>query len=331
VISRRTFVGTVAGGVLAAPLAVEAQQVGKVYRIGWLASKLLVDSETQALAEAFAQGLRSYGWIEGENITIVRRYAEGSEQYPAVAAELAMLRPDVIVTALGEPAIAVLKNATSTIPIDMLVSADPVGTGLVASLARPGGNITGMSLQAPEMGGKRLEILKQVVPKALRVAVLWNTAYQGKVAEFSDTQAAAAALKVTLEPVEVREPGDFERALSISARHRPDAMVVFADPLTVSYRQQIIGHATKFRLPMISELREFAKAGALMSYGASIADLVRRAAGHFDKLLKGAKPADLPVEQPTKFELVINLKTAKALGLTIPPSLLGRADEVIHP
>jgi putative ABC transport system substrate-binding protein len=321
-----------AGSLLATPLSVEAQQqAGKVHRIGMLAAKdLAADSETQALFEAFAQGLRSHGWIEGENITMVRRYAEGPERYPAVAAELATLRPDVIVTALGEPAIVALKNATSTIPIVMLVSADPVGTGLIASLARPGGNITGMSLLAPETGGKRLEILKQAVPKAVRVAVLWNAAYQGKAAEFKDTQATAAALKVTLQPVEVREPKDLDRALSISPRHPPDAMIVFSDPLTVSHRRQIISYATKARLPMISELREFAKAGALMSYGASIADLLRRAAGHVDKILKGARPADLPIEQATKFELVINLKTAKALGLSIPPALLGRADQVIE-
>ncbi len=331
-ITRRDFVGTLTGGLLGVPLAAEAQEykAGKVYRIGMLAAKLLPEAEIQTLAEAFVQGLRSHGWIEGENITIVRRYAEGPERYPAIAAELATLRPDVIVTALGEPAIVALKNATSTIPIVMLVSADPVGTGVVASLARPGGNITGMSILAPEMGGKRLEILKQAVPKAVRVAVLWNTAYQGKAAEFRDTLATAAALKVTLEPLEVRESRDFDRALSISARHRPDAMVVFSDPLTVSHRRQIIEHAMKFRLPMISELSEFAKAGALMSYGAGIADLFRRAAGHVDKILKGAKPADIPVEQPTKFELVINLKTAKALGLMIPQSLLLRADKVIQ-
>ena len=328
--NRRTFLAGTGAVLLAVPLAAEAQQTKKVVRIGWLASKLLADSETQPLAEAFAQGLRSHGWIEGENITIVRRYAERPERYPAVATELATLRPGVIVTALGEPAIVALKNATSTIPIVMLISADPVGTGLVASLARPGGNITGMSILAPEMGGKRLEILKQAVPKAVRVAVLWNTAYQGKAAEFMDTQATATALKVTLQPLEVRESRDFDHVLAISARHRPDAMVVFADLLTVSHRRQIIEHAMKFRLPMISELGEFAKAGALMSYGAGIADLFRRAAGHVDKILKGAKPADIPVEQPTTFELVINLKTAKALGLTIPPSLLGRADEVIQ-
>jgi ABC-type uncharacterized transport system substrate-binding protein len=331
-LERRTFMALASGGLLATPLSVEAQQqAGRVYRIGMLAAKdLAADSETRSLFEAFAQGLRSHGWIEGENITTVRRYAEGPERYPAVAAELVTLRPDVIVTALGEPAIVALKKATSTIPIVMLVSADPVGTGLVASLARPGGNITGMSILAPEMGGKRLEILKQAVPRAVRVAVLWNTAYQGKAAEFKDTQATAAALKVTLLPVEVRESRDLDRALSISPRHPPDAMVVFSDPLTVSHRRQIIEYTTKFRLPMISELREFAKAGALMSYGAGIADLLRRGAGHVDKILKGAKPADLPIEQATKFELVINLRTAKVLGLSIPPSLLGRADEVIE-
>ena len=327
---RRMFLAGTGAVLIAAPLAAEGQPASKVYRIGWLASKLLNESESQALSEAFAQGLRSHGWIEGENITIVRRYAEEPERYPAVAAELATLRPDVIVTALSEPALVALKNVTSTIPIVMLVSADPVGTGLVASLARPGGNITGMSILATEMGGKRLEILKQAVPKAARVVVLWNTAHQGKAAEFRDTQAAAAALKVTLQSAEVREPGDFDRVLSASARHRPDAMVVFSDPLTISHRRQIIEHATKFRLPMISELRVFADAGGLMSYGASIADLFRRAATYVDKILRGAKPADLPIEQPTKFELVINLKTAKALGLTISPSLLQRADEVIQ-
>jgi putative tryptophan/tyrosine transport system substrate-binding protein len=327
---RRAFLAGTGGVLLAAPLAADAQQAGKVYRIGMLAAKVLPDPEFQALSDQFTQGLRSHGWIEGQNITIVRRFAEGLERYPAVAAELATLRPDVIVTGLGEPAIAALKNATTTIPIVMLVSADPVGAGLVASLARPGGNITGMSILAPEMGGKRLEILKRAVPGAARVAVLWNTAYQGKAAEFRDTQATAVALKVTLQSVEVRERGDFDRNLSIIGRHRPDAMVVFSDPLTISHRRQIIEYTTKFRLPMISEVREFAQAGALMSYGANLADLFWRAAGHVDKILKGARPADIPVEQPTKFELVINLKTAKALGLTIPQSVLGRADEIVQ-
>jgi putative tryptophan/tyrosine transport system substrate-binding protein len=329
-VRRRAFLGAMAGGLLAAPLAAQAQP-GKVSRVGLLGAKVLRDDPTtRALLEAFTEGLRSHGWIESQNITIERRYAEGPERYPAAAAELVALRPDVIVTALGEPAILALKNATSTIPIVMLLSVDPIGAGLVASLARPGGNVTGMSLLASEMGGKRLEILKQAVPRAARVAVLWNTAYQGKAAEFRDMQATAVALKVMLQSFEVRGPGDFDRALSIIGRDRPDAMVAFSDPLTISHRQQIIEYTTKLRLPMISELGEFAKAGALMSYGASLADLLRRAAGHVDKILRGAKPADLPVEQPTKFELVINLKTAKALGLTIPPSLLARADEVIQ-
>ncbi len=327
---RRTFLGTMAGSLLAAPLAVEGQQPTK-YRIGFLGSQALRDDPvTRVLGQAFTEGLRSHGWIEGENTTVERRYADEPRRYPTAASELVALRPDVIVTGLGEPAILALKHATSTIPIVMLVSVDPIGAGIVASLARPGGNVTGMSILASEMGGKRLEILKQAVPRANRVAVLWNPGHQGKAAEFKDMQATAAALNVTLQSLEVRAPGDFDSALAIIGRDRPDAMVAFSDPLTVSHRQRIIEYATKHRLPMISELREFAKAGALMSYGANLADLFRRAAGHVDKILKGAKPADLPVEQPTKFELVINLKTAKALGLTIPPSLLQRADQVIE-
>jgi putative ABC transport system substrate-binding protein len=327
---RRTFLGTMAGNLLAAPLAVEGQQPTK-YRIGFLGSQALRDDPvTRVLGQAFTEGLRSHGWIEGENTTVERRYADEPRRYPTAASELVALRPDVIVTGLGEPAILALKHATSAIPIVMLVSVDPIGAGIVASLARPGGNVTGMSILASEMGGKRLEILKQAVPRANRVAVLWNPGYQGKAAEFKDMQATAAALNVTLQSLEVRAPGDFDNALAIIGRDRPDAMVAFSDPLTVSHRQRIIEYATKHRLPMISELREFAKAGALMSYGANLADLFRRAAGHVDKILKGARPADLPVEQPTKFELVINLKTAKALGLTIPPSLLLRADQVIE-
>ena len=327
---RRTFFSAAGFVLLVVPLAAQAQQAGKVYRIGWLAARILPDSELQPLSKAFTLGLRSHGWIEGQNVAIERRYADRPEHYPEVAAELVALRPDVIVTGLGEPAIVALKKATTAIPIVMQVSADPVGAGLVASLARPGGNITGMSLLAPELGGKRLEILKEAVPRATRVVVLWNAAYPGRSAEFRDTQTAAAALKVTLQSVEVREAGDFDRSLSMIRGHRPDAVIVFSDPLTLSRRHQVIEYMTNLHLPMISELHQFAEAGALMSYGASLTDLFRRAADQVDKILRGAKPADLPVEQPTKFELVINLKTAKALGLTIPPSLLLRADEVIQ-
>jgi len=212
----------------------------------------------------------------------------------------------------------------------MLVAADPVGTGLVANLARPGGNVTGMSILAPELGGKRLAILKEALGTVSRVAVLWNAAYPGKAAELKDTEATAAALKVTLQAVEIRGASDFRRAFETLGRYRPDALVAFSDPLTMANRQQIVDYTTRQRLPMISELRQFAAAGALMSYGANLADLFRRAAGHVDKILKGVKPGDLPVEQPTKFELVINLKTAKALGLAIPPSVLARADQVIE-
>jgi len=324
-VERRAFLGAVTGGLLAGPLAAQAQQAAK-HRIGFLAltpqGALAEDPATRELLRAFPDGLRGYGWIENQNIIIERRYADGPERYPAVASELVALGPDVLVTGLGEPAILALKNATKTIPIVMLVSADPVGAGLIASLSRPGGNVTGLSILAAEMGGKRLEILKQAVPRAPRVAVLWNAAYQGKSDEFRDTQATAGALKVTLKSIELRASGDIEPALSMIGKDHPDAIVVFADPLTASHRQQIADQAF--------ELREFAQAGALISYGASLLDLLRRGAGYVDKILRGAKPADLPVEQPTKFELVINLKTAKALGLTIPPSLLARADQVIE-
>src|SRR5262249_5703639 len=252
------------------------------------------------------------------------------DRYSRPAAELATLHPDAIVTGQGEPAILALKKATTTVPIVMLLAADPVGTGLVASLARPGANVTGMSLLAPDLGGKRLAMLKEAVAAASRVAGLWNAAYPGKRAEYRDSEATAAALKVTLHSVEVRGPDDFDRAFSNLGRYHPDALLTFADPLTVSNRRQIIDYAIRQHLPMMSELRQFVAAGALMSYGASLVDLFRRAAGHVDRILRGAKPADLPVEQPTKFELIINLKTAKALGLTIPPSLLLRADQVIE-
>jgi len=332
-VERRAFLGAVTGALLAAPLAAGAQQAAK-YRIGLLALTTLGpaarDSATRELLEAFPEGLRSYGWIQNQNITIERRYADGPERYPEVASELVALRPDVLATGLGEPAVLALKDATKTIPIVMLVSADPVRAGLVASLSHPGGNVTGMSILAAEMGGKRLEILKQALPRAARVTVLWNAAYQGKSDEFQDTQATAVALKVTLKSIEIRGTQDIEPALSTLGRDRPDAIVVFADPLTAAHRRRFTEQALKLRLPMISELREFTQAGALLSYGASLPDLFRRAAGLVDKILRGAKPADLPVEQPTKFELVINLKTAKALGLTIPPSLLARADQVIE-
>jgi len=318
-------------GLLAAPLAADAQPAGKVARIGWLGFPSLAEPRTAETLGHFRQGLRELGWLEGQNLVIEYRFAEGrAERFSDLAAELVRLQMDVIVTASGEPAILAAKRATTTIPIVMAVSADPVGTGLVASLARPGGNVTGLSILAPEVAGKRLQLLKDAVPRVSRVAVLWNAAYPGKALELSETQSAARALGVKLQSVEVRGPNDFPSAFSEITKVSPDALITFADPLTNSERRRIVDFAVRSRLPMISETRSFADTGGLMTYGASVADLVRRSAIYVDKILKGAKPANLPIEQPTKFELIINLKTAKALGLTIPQSLLMRADQVIE-
>jgi putative ABC transport system substrate-binding protein len=316
---------------LAAPLACAAQQAGKVPRIGFLALPGIDSPRAQYLLGMFRQGLREHGWVEGQNIAIEWRSAEGkAERLPDLAAELVRLRADVLVTSSGDPAIRALKHATSTIPIVMAVSVNPVGTGLVASLARPGGNLTGLSIMAAEVGGKRLELLRQAVPNASRVSVLWNTAHPGKDLEWQDTQVAARALGVTLHSVEVRGPADFDSAFAAIARERPDLLIVFTEVLTLTHQRQIVDFATQHRLPMISESREFAEAGGLMTYGASLPALLRRAAYYVDRILKGTQPADLPVEQPTKFELVINLKTAKALGITLPPALIFQADEVIR-
>jgi putative ABC transport system substrate-binding protein len=318
------------------PLATSAQQSGKVYRIGWLAGFPLEAQErtrpgSSVVWRAFTDGLRDLGWVENQNFVFVFRYAEGkAERYPRLAAELVALKPDILGTGQGELAIRALKQATATIPIVMPVSGDPVGSGLVDSLARPAGNVTGLSILAPAVGAKRLQLLKEVVPNASRVAVLWNAGDPSKDLELKDTEAAARALAIGLEPVGVRGSADFDKAFTAIVRARPNALVVFSDPLTLSHLRQIGDFVTSHRLPMISEIKEFAGAGAVMTYGASLPDLFRRAAVYVDKILKGAKPADLPIEQPTKFELVINLKTAKALGLTIPPPVLVRADEVIQ-
>ena len=332
---RRRFVLTSLAGALARPLATEAQQAARVYRIGILADEPTDTANrppgVQSAIDAFNTALRDHGWIENQNFVFVRRITGGRrERYAQAAAELVALQPDVIVTPLGDAAVLALKNATTTTPVVMLVSADPVGTGLVTSLARPGGNITGMSILAPEVGGKRLALLKEAVPRVARVAVLWNAADPGKASELRDTEAAATALRLTVYPVEVRGSADFPRAFSFMTSLRPDAIVVFSDPLTVVHAGRIVGYATQQRLPLIAELRHFTESGALMSYGASLVEMFRRSAVYVDKILRGSKPADLPVEQPTKFEFVINLKTARTLGLTIPPSLLLRADQVIE-
>jgi putative tryptophan/tyrosine transport system substrate-binding protein len=311
-----------------ASVTVDAQIPENVPRIGFLLFHHPDAPHVQSFLETFRQGLREHGWVEGQNLAIAWRYAEGrAEHLPALAAELVQLPVEVLVT--HGPTIRPAHHATQTIPIVMAVVTDPVGSGLVASLAQPGGNLTGLSIGAMELAGKRLELLLQAVPQASRVAALWNAALADKALEWQGTQLAAMALGVTLSLVEVRGPDDFDGAFDTLARERPGALITLAEALTIGYQRRIVAFATQHRLPMISELREFAEAGGLMTYGPSLPDLLRRAGSYVDKLLKGANPADLPIGQPTKFELVINLKTAHALGLTTPPTLLFQADEVI--
>jgi len=325
--NRRAFVYGLTLGTLAAPLAVEALQTGKMYRIGFL---FYGAPGPSAEVDAFRQGLRELGYIEGQNVTIEYRFASGQVgRLPELAAELVRLKPDVIVTP-GTPASLAAKQATGTIPIVFAGVADAVGAGLVANFARPGGNITGLTSISAELGGKRLELLKQVAPKASRVAVLYNPADRANVLVLKDLQGSAPALGLTLQPFEVREPGEFERAFVAMTRKRAQALFGATGVLTTEHRQAIVDLAAKSRIPAMWGDREFVDAGGLMSYAGNFYGQVRRAATYVDKILKGAKPGDLPVQQPTTFELVINLKTAKALGLTIPPSILARADEVIE-
>jgi len=305
----------------------QAQQPGKIPRIGYLSPG--VASPPSARLEAFRQGLRELGYVEGKNIVIEYRFAEGKlDRIPELVAELVRLKVNVIF-AYSTPAVQAIKKATTTLPI-VTVSGDPVREGFVASLARPGGNITGLANLTPELAGKRLELLKEVVPQVLRVAVLWNPDNPGSGLRMRETEAAALSLGIKLQSVEVREPYHFERAFSAMKKEpAADALVPLRGRLINDQLHRIVEHAVKNRLPTMYDERGFAEAGGLMSYGTLIADLDRRAATYVDKILKGRKPADLPVEQPMNFELVINLKTAKQIGLTIPQSLLYRADKVI--
>ncbi|MBI3458248.1 MAG: ABC transporter substrate-binding protein [Candidatus Rokubacteria bacterium] len=324
------LLATCALAFLAPPLAAEAQPAG-VPRIGILLPGFPPSpSQPEPLVEAFRQGLRDHGYVEGRNIVTEWRFAEGrTERLPDLAAELVRLKVAVIVTATGR-AIEATKNATTTIPIVMAAAGDPVGSGLVASLARPGGNLTGLSLFDTELGPKRLELLKEVVPRLSHVGALWSPNDLGMTVAFSSVQRAAQALGLQLLNMAVQDPSDFQGTFRAASGEQVGALIVLAQPFTVRHRAQIVDLAVKNRLPAMYTLRSFVAAGGLMSYGASLPDLYRRAAYYVDRILKGAKPADLPVEQPTRFELVINLGTAKALGLTIPQSLLLRADEVIH-
>ena len=322
---RRQFI-TLLGGAAAWPLAARAQQAGKIRAIGLLSPASRSPSVVPALFDALAE----LGWIEGKNLVVERRYAENRlERLPELAAELVRLNVEVIV-ANGTLGPLAAKRATSTIPIVMTAAGDPLGSGLVASLARPGGNVTGISLMAPDLGGKRLELLKELLPRLARVAVLWNAANPYAAIVFKETQAAGRTLGIEVQSLEVRGPDDFDGAFDTARKQRPDALITVEDPLTFSHQKRIADFATGQQLPSLYGFREFVVAGGLMSYGANVADLFRRAASYVDKILKGAKPADLPVQQPTTFELVINVKTARALGLEIPPTLLARADEVIE-
>jgi putative ABC transport system substrate-binding protein len=312
------------------PIATEAQPAAKVPRIGYVSTNLAVNTH---LADAFRQGLRDLGYVEGRTVVIEFRAAEGQpERFPALMAELVALKVDVIVAA-NSPAALAAQHATRTLPIVFAVAADPVGQGLVTSLAQPGGNVTGLSSLIPELVGKCLEQLTQAMPGLRRVAVLWEPGGFGERTEKSmlaEADVVARALGVRLHFIEARGPEDFDWAFAEMTRARADALTVLISAMFYSERTRLVDLAAKHRLPAVYPVREYVDAGGLMSYGAHYADLFRRAATYVDKILKGAKPADLPVEQPTKFELVINLKTAEALGLTMPPTLLFQADKVIQ-
>jgi len=305
----------------------EAQQPKKVPRIGYLSAPSL--SSNSARVEAFQQGLRALGYVEGKNIVIEWRSAEGKlDRLPALAAELVRLKVDVIVTA-GQGSTRPANEATNTIPIVMGQDPDPIGNGFVASLARPGGNITGLSSVTPELSGKRLELLKETVPRLSRLAVLGTSTSPGNAQALRETELAAGALAVKLQYLDVRSPKDIETAFRAASKERAEAVLLLGGPMLASQRTQVVELVGNSRLPAIYGQSEFVEAGGLMSYAPSYPDLFRRAATYVDKILKGAKPADLPVEQPTKFEFIINLKAAKQIGLTIPPNVLARADKVI--
>jgi putative ABC transport system substrate-binding protein len=328
--NRRTFLGTLAGALLAAPLAAEAQQAGKVWRIGSLNTSPIPVPDQNPIWDAFRYRLRELGYIEGQNLTIEYRTTGGpADRLPDLAVELIRLNVDVIVVPATQAAL-VAKQATRTIPIVLAAGVNPVETGLVKSLARPGGNLTGLSVSGGEVSGKRLELLREVIPKVSRVAVLLDPTNPAHAVFWKDTERAAEKLHLRLQRVTARAPEEIEAAFWAMAKARAEALVVFTEPMLYAQRDRLADLAARNRLPTINMIKGHAEAGDLIAYGPDYRDLYRRVAEIVDKILKGAKPADLPIEEPTKFELVINLKTAKTLGLTIPPSLLQRADEIIE-
>ena len=326
---RRRLVLALAAGALAAPLVSLAQQPTRLVRIGFLHSASLQGSEPQL--QAFRAGLRDLGYVEGKNYQFEFRWGEGRlERLPALAAELVQSKVDVIVAA-SSPSIVAAKQATRTIPIVMPLSSDPVGDGLVASLAHPGGNITGLSVMSAELGEKRIQMLRELSPKAsLPMDVLWNPDYVGMRARFEQARHVAPAVGMTVQSMEVRDARELDAVFATIVREHPDALLVLVDPFTRSQRSRIVDFAAAQRIPAMYETSDFVDAGGLISYGPNLPEQYRRAASYVDKILKGAKPADLPIEQPTKFELAINIKAAKTLGIRIPDSLLVRADKVIE-
>ena len=323
-IDRRRFLLTSLAGAMIAPLAAEAQQAGKVWRIGF------ISVASMQIEQVFFDHLRALGYVEGRNVIVERRYSEGrAERFPEFAASLAAAHVDLII-ATTTPAALAVKRVTSTIPVVLPNSIDPVGVGLVASLARPGGNITGTTQQAPDLVAKRLQLLRQAVPSVSTVAVIWNAANPANGRVWAELQEAARIIHITLQSREVRGPLDFDRILADIARDRPDALLLIGDRLTLQHGQQIVESATQHRVPSMLDRAYPETAGALLSYGADEEELWRRAADLADRILKGVKPADLPFEQPTKFKFVINLKTARAIGVPIPRALLARADQVIQ-
>jgi putative tryptophan/tyrosine transport system substrate-binding protein len=324
---KKKILASLLGTLMLSPIYLaRAQQPKKVPRIGFFFGASA--SSNADRTEAFRQGLRDLGYIEGKNILIEYRYAEGVAEFPNLATELVRLKVDVIVVPSTAGAQAA-KNATTTIPVVFTSVGDPVGTGVVASLARPGGNVTGLSNLSPELSGKQLELLKEAFPKISHVAVLWETANAGNAASLGEMKVAAEALRVTLQRLEFRGPDDFETAFSAIKEKHANALIVPRTALNSTHRTRIVDFGAKSRLPSMYGDGEFVDAGGLMSYGVNVPDLWGRAALYVDKILKGAKPADLPVERPTKFEFNVNLKTAKQIGLTIPPNVLARADRVI--
>jgi putative ABC transport system substrate-binding protein len=329
VIDRRTLLAGTGAVLISAPFAAEGQQVAKVWRIGLL-SYAASDSGGAARWRAFREQLRELGYVEGQHIIFESRWGDGQvSRLRGMAAELIDAKVDILVTAGTEAALSA-KQATSSIPIVMATGGDPVKLGLVASLARPGGNVTGVISLIRELTGKRFELLKQLLPRASRVAILRDPENRSSALSARDAESVAKSLGVVVQDVSVRGPGDLDAAFLAMKRARSDAVIFAENTLFMADRRRIADLSLMHRLPMMAAAKEYAQAGVVLSYGTDYLDLFRRAAMYVDRILKGAKPGDLPVEQPTKFELVINLKTAKTLGLTIPPSLLGRADEVIQ-